>query len=151
MDHAESIPLRSPREALGGYVILPRLIDKVRLHARGQLPQEYVGNLLKPGLSLDGWFLTFTDLDAEQLQRVILSSDTDEPVLTWVKRHAQPHTESEQRQWASRIEAYRPVPDTAQRRRESYSEMASIIDVATLSVFDLIDMDEGRRPIPGEG
>ncbi|MDC4227500.1 MAG: DUF5069 domain-containing protein [Candidatus Manganitrophus sp.] len=27
--------LRSPRERLGGYLLLPRLIDKVRLHAQG--------------------------------------------------------------------------------------------------------------------
>ena len=41
------IALRSPREKLGGYVILPRLIDKVRLHEKKLLPEDYVPNLLK--------------------------------------------------------------------------------------------------------
>ena len=38
--------LRSPRECLAGYAILPRLVDKVRLHARGILPEAYHPNLL---------------------------------------------------------------------------------------------------------
>ena len=59
--------IRSPREKLGGYVFLPRLIDKVRLHARGELPFEYIGNLLGKGTTLDQRFLEFTGLDREPL------------------------------------------------------------------------------------
>jgi hypothetical protein len=140
----QSPALRSPRETLGGYVFLPRLIDKVRLHAQGKLPPEYIGNLLKPGLTLDGRLLTFTGLDAEELRRAILVAKTDEEVLTWVERHAKPHTEAEKRKWIAEIEAYRPNAESAQRRREVYKKVASVIDPATLSVFDLIDMDEGR-------
>lgn len=142
-----SIPLRSPRETLGGYVFLPRLIDKVRLHARGKLPPEYIGNLLKPGLTLDGRLLTFTELDAEELRRAILAAKTDEEVLAWVERHARPHTMTEKRQWIAEIETYRPNAEWAKFRREVYKEIAVKIDPATLNVFDLIDIDEGRIPI----
>jgi len=138
------IPLRSPRETLGGYVFLPRLIDKVRLHAKGKLPPEYISNLLKPGLTLDGRLITFTGLDAEELRRAILDSKTDEEVLTWIKRHAKPHTEGEKKQWIAEIEVYRPNAERAQWRREAYEELALKVDPATLSLFDLIDMDEGR-------
>ena len=45
--------LRSPRETLDGYIILPRLIDKVRVQARGELPAAYQRNLLhRPGFLL---------------------------------------------------------------------------------------------------
>ncbi len=148
MNHRQSIPLRSPRETLGGYVILPRLIDKVRLHACGQLPPEYVGNLLKPEGTLDGWLLAFTGLEAEALRQAILANETDEAVLAWVQAHAQFHTEEEKRQWVREIEAYRPDPVRIQYRRKVYSDLAAQIDVAALSVFDVIDMDEGRLPIP---
>ena len=143
----QPIPLRSPRETFGGYVFLPRLIDKVRLHAQGKLPPEYIGNLLKPGLTLDGRFLTFTGLDVEELRRAILAAKTDEDVLVWVERHAKPHTEAEKQRWITEIEAYRPEAQAAQRRREVYKEVAAKIDPATLNVFDLIDMDEGRIPL----
>ncbi|MBI3812329.1 MAG: DUF5069 domain-containing protein [Nitrospirae bacterium] len=140
----KSIPLRSPRQMLGGYVFLPRLIDKVRLHAKEKLPQEYVGNLLKPGLTLDGRFLTFTGLDAEELRRAILEPKTNEEVLAWVECHAKPHTKIEKQQWIAEIEVYRPDAERAQWRREAYKEVAAKVDPATLNVFDLIDMDEGR-------
>jgi hypothetical protein len=143
------IPLRSPREALGGYIILPRLIDKVRLHALRKLPPEYVEHLLKPGLTLDGRFLTFTGLDAEALRKAILSARTDEEVRAWVEQNARPHTPEEKRKWAAQIDAYRPDPELAERRRQVYRELASRIDVANVSVLDLIDMDEGRIPIKG--
>ena len=138
---------RSPRATLGGYVFLPRLIDKVRLHAQGKLPPEYIGNLLKHGLTLDGRLLTFTGLDAEDLRCAILAAKTDEEVLIWVERHAKPHTEDEKRQWIEEIEAYRPNAESARRRREVYKEVAVVVDPVTLDVFDLIDMDEGRIPV----
>ena len=74
MDIPKPVPLRSHRESLGGYILLPRLIDKVRLLAQGQLPQACAANVLKAGLTLDGRFLTFTGLNAETLRQAILSS-----------------------------------------------------------------------------
>lgn len=55
--------LRSPRDTLDGYIILPRLIDKVRAQARGELPAAYQRNLLHRGGTLDGRFLAFTGLE----------------------------------------------------------------------------------------
>ena len=143
----KSIPLRSPRETLGGYIFLPRLIDKIRLHAQGILPPEYIANLLAPSPNLDGRFLAFTGLDTEALRKAILAAKTDAEVLAWVERNAKPHTEAEKRQWIEEVEAYRPNAQSAQWRREIYKELAAKVDPATLSVLDLIDMDEGRIPI----
>lgn len=73
---AISLSLRSPRATLGGCILLPRLIDKVRLHALGQLPPAYAANLLGPDHTLDGRFLAFTGLDANALT----ASDSQEVV-----------------------------------------------------------------------
>jgi len=81
MDFPKPVPLRSPRESVGGYILLPRLIDKVRLLAQGQLPQAYAANVLKAGLTLDGRFLSFSNLNAEALRQMILPSRTDDEVL----------------------------------------------------------------------
>ena len=138
--------LRSPRETLGGYVILPRLIDKVRLHAQGKLPAEYIPQLLAPDPALDGRWLAFTGLDAETLRHAVLSLSTDETVLAWVERHVRPRSDAEKRAWATAIDAYRPDAERAQRRREIYPAVAATVDVGAISVFDLIDRDEGRLP-----
>jgi hypothetical protein len=147
MDLPKPVPLRSPRESLGGYILLPRLIDKVRLLAQGQLPQTYAANVLKAGLTLDGRFLSFTGLNAEALRRVILSSRTDEEVLAWVQEHARPTTALEKHMWAEQIGRYRPDAVLVEYRKRVYPELAAQVDVGSLSVLDLIDMDEGRLPI----
>ena len=87
MDVSKPVPLRSPRESLSGYILFPRLIDKVRLLAHGQLPQAYAANVLTAGLTLGGRFF-FTELNVEALRRVILSNRTDDEVLTWVQEPA---------------------------------------------------------------
>ena len=143
--------IRSPRERLGGYLLLPRLIDKVRLHAKGRLPSGYAGNLLKPtAFTLDGRFLAFTGLDGEKLRAAILAAESDDAVLAWVERHAVPHTASEKEAWAEAIAAARPTPETAEYRKKMYPELAAKIDLGAINVLDMIDMDEGRIPMEGE-
>jgi Domain of unknown function (DUF5069) len=142
-----TVRLRSPRESLGGYILLPRLIDKVRLHARGELPQPYVANLLGTGITLDGRFLAFTGLIAEALRDAILSSPSDDEVLAWVQQHARPTTPSDQQAWAKEIEGYRPDAALLEYRKRMYPELVTLIDVGSLSVLNLIDMDEGRLPV----
>ncbi len=147
MNPATPPQLRSPREKLGGYILLPRLIDKVRLLAKGDLPQEYAANVLGSPFTLDGRFLAFTGLDAEALRQAIRSSSTDADVLAWVQTHAKPATEAEKQAWAEQIASYRPDPALIEYRTRLYPELAAKIDVGTLSVLDLIDMDEGRLPL----
>jgi hypothetical protein len=144
----QPVPLRSPRESLGGYILLPRLIDKVRLLAKGQLPQAYVVNVLGADYTLHGRFLKFTGLDAEALRRVIVSSRIDGEVLAWVQDHAKPATALEQQAWAEQIDRYRPGAALVKYRQRMYPELAEKVDVSSLSVLDLIDMDEGRLPLP---
>ncbi len=147
MDLPKPVPLRSPRESLGGYILLPRLIDKVRLLAQEQLPTAYAANALKAGLTLDGRFLSFTELNTEVLRQVILSSRTDDEVLAWVQEHAKPTTASEKQAWAEQIDRYRPDAALAEYRKRVYPELTAQVDVGSLSVLDLIDMDEGRLPL----
>ena len=147
MDVPKPVPLRSPREALGGYILLPRLIDKVSLLAQGQLPQAYAANVLKAWLTLDGQFLSFTELNAKALRRVILSSRTDDEVLAWVQELARPTTAVEKHMWAEQIDRYRPDTALVEYRTRVYPELAAQVDVGSRSVLDLIDMDEGRLPI----
>jgi hypothetical protein len=123
------------------------LIDKVRLHAKEQLPQAYVANVLVAELTLDGRFLSFTELDTKALHHVILSRHTDAEVLAWIQAHARPTTTSEQQAWAEQIDRYRPDAALVEHRKNLYPEFPARVDIGSLSVLDMIDMDEGRLPI----
>jgi hypothetical protein len=147
--YMKTVRLRSPRETLGGYILLPRLIYKVRLHARGELPQPYVANLLGTGVTLDGRLLTFSGSNAKALREAIVSSRSDDEVLAWVQQHARQTTASEQQAWARGIESYRPDAALLEYRQSIYPQLAARVDVGSLSVLDLIDMDEGRMSVTG--
>ena len=147
MDFPKPVPLRSPRESLGGYILLPRLIDKVRLLAQRQLPQAYAANALGTEFTLDGRFLIFTGLNAEALRQAILSSRTDVEVLAWVQQHARPTSAEEKHTWAEQVNRYRPDAALVEYRKRIYPELAAQVDVGSLSVLGLIDMDEDRLAI----
>lgn len=139
--------IRSPKEKLGGYVFLPRLIDKIRLHANGELPAEYIGNLLGKGTTLDHRLIQFAGLEGEKLREAILASKSDNEVLAWVEKNGIPHTAEEKEAWIREISAYRPAPGMVEFRKKYYPELAAKVDIGTLNVFDMIDMDEGRIPV----
>lgn len=140
--------LRSPREGLGGFPILPRLIDKVRLFHEGRLPEEYVPNLLGPAPFLDGRFLDFTGLRAEDLRSAILGCSDDACVLSWVKKNGTHRTAEEIRQWQLSIEQSPVPPERVRARLRSYPEVGALFDLSRLNPFDLIDLDEGRIERP---
>ena len=140
--------LRSPRERLGGYVILPRLIDKVRLHAQGLLPEPYVPFLLRPGLPLDGRFLALTGLQPEALRQAVCSTKHDPDILAWVREASAPNSPEEVEAWSAALEQLRPDPVLARFLARLSPELALQVDFTQHPLFDLIEMDEGRRPLP---
>ena len=75
-------PPRSPRVRLGGYVILPRMLDKCRATIIGK-NGEYHYNC-----PLDQHFLNFAGVDAEALKAEVATGKGDEEILTWIQAHA---------------------------------------------------------------
>ncbi len=142
--------LRSPRETLAGYAFLPRLIDKVRLHARGILPEDYHPNLLaKTDRTFDGRFLLFAGIDPEELREAILSSSDDEAVGTWVQRMAEPRSQEEIRAWseANATSLSAPTSERISLRTQFYPGPAKVLGpplLGSVNPCDLIDFDEGR-------
>jgi len=142
--------LRSPYEKLGRYILLPRIIDKVRLHAQGLLPAAYRGNFLKGGFTLDGQFLSWTGLDGNQLREAILILESDDAVLAWVESESVKKAEKDHEQWAKTLQTYRLSQMLARRFRKYYPDIPSHVDLTAVSLFDLIDMDEGRLAFPSK-
>ena len=71
-------PPRSPRVKLGGYVILPRMLDKGRAEIAGKVG-EY-----KFACPLDQRFLAFTGLKAEEISNLLKQEKSDSEVLAWI-------------------------------------------------------------------
>src|SRR5581483_7090840 len=72
-------PPRSPRVRLGGFVILPRMVDTGRAVLAGK-HGEY-----KYACPLDQRFLTFAGIDPEALKRELAAGKGDGEILSWIE------------------------------------------------------------------
>jgi hypothetical protein len=75
-------PPRSPRVRLGGYALLPRLLDKCRAEISGK-SGEYHYNC-----PLDQQFLNFVGMDAELLKKEVAMGKGDGEILDWINSHS---------------------------------------------------------------
>jgi len=130
-------PPRSPRVRLGGYVILPRMLDKGRATIAGK-NGEYHYNCPQ-----DQRFLNFVGINADALKKHLAAGKGDTEILQWIQQNAK-HKRSEPEivAWSAYVEQRAPS-DT--ESREFFHGVHSKIapkreDIATW--FDLLDLDD---------
>ena len=128
-------PPRSPRLKLGGYVILPRMLDKGRAEIAGKAGEYHFA------CPLDQRLLSFTGLAAEEILNLLKQGKSDTEVLAWIREHAK-QNDWEIFHW-SEFHILR-VP-TDNESRQHFNEMLQKIapdrdDIATW--FDLLDLDD---------
>ena len=80
-------PPRSARVQLGGYVILPRILDKGRATIAGT-NGEY--NYACP---LDERFLEFAGVDPKALKKQLAAGKGDGEILEWIQKNAKLQTD----------------------------------------------------------
>jgi Domain of unknown function (DUF5069) len=131
---------RSPYARLGGYVHLPRLIDKARLHHKGLLN----GYNYKT-IGFDKHLLAFLEVDPDQFEEAVNRFDNDETLLGWLVENGAKHSAEEIEHWNQTMISR--TPDNAVKKarflhflKESGGESRK--DIRTY--FDLIEFDEGR-------
>jgi hypothetical protein len=126
---------RSPRLKLGGYVVLPRMLDKGRAELTGTAG-EY--NFACP---LDQRFLNFTGIKAEEIKNLLQEGKSDTEVLAWVRDHSK-HEEPEISIWSEWMTRRGPT-DNEDRTyfNESVEKLAPQRDDIT-TWFDLLDLDD---------
>lgn len=131
-------PPRSPRVRLGGYVLLPRLLDKCRAELEGK-NGDYHYNC-----PLDQRFLAFVGLGAETLREQVAKGLSDGEILAWIEANAPKQREPwEVAQWSTFREA--AAPGDNQSREFFNEELAkagagSREDIVTW--FDYLDVDD---------
>jgi hypothetical protein len=74
--------LRHSAEQVGGIVFFGRMLDKMRLHAKGMLPTDY-----KRGTGTDSRVCRFLHVEYAAVAERVLAGATDEEVLEWCLAH----------------------------------------------------------------
>jgi hypothetical protein len=128
-------PPRSPRVRLGGYVQLPRILDKARAAAAGQL-----GDYDFPA-PLDRHFYTFTGITPDELLALVQTGASDTEVISWIQARVT-RTSTEIGAWSTWLAGHAPA-DTEMHAWFS-GEIARLApgrdDLRTY--FDLLDLDD---------
>ncbi len=128
---------RSPRSRLGGFVILPRSLDKARAKAVGKL-----GEYVYPG-PLDKRFLEFVKIDPEDLYAEVQTGKGDGEILEWIQQNAAYKPAPwEIAQWSAYNEAR--VPDSIQAKERVLSAVTKLAPKRAdiLTGFDLLELDD---------
>lgn len=128
-------PPRSPRLKLGGYVHLPRLLDKARAVIAGKAG-EYGYNC-----PLDRHFFAFTGIDHEALLQEIKTGKTDSEILAWVDAHTS-RRPYEIAQWSAWLTSHSAASvDMHEWFAEMIKKGAPLREDIT-TFFDLLDLDD---------
>ena len=131
----------SPRLEINGLIYLPRLCDKIRLHMKGELAEDYHANL---GGGMDLWTCQFLGVDYEALADQVRKGASDEEVHTWAMENGIERSPFEGQWWHSYMVNRGFRDDLAERlaSRKQESGMSDREDIQ--SFMDYIDADEGR-------
>ncbi len=130
-------PPRSPRVKLGGFVLLPRMLDKGRATITGKNGEYHYD------CPMDKRYLAFVGIDAESIKEQLATGKGDGEILEWIQQNAKhAHEPWEIDQWSAYHAARTPadvetrgyfdglIPDSGKGRE----------DIA--GWFDLLDLDD---------
>ncbi len=135
--------LRSPCDNVGGIVHFGRMLDRARLHLKGQLPADYHANL---GKGFDGRCCNLLRIKYEDLVERIKQGGTDEGILAWCFEHRRKPDPDEIEIWNEfmRKRGWRDQVSEVLAKRLKEAGFEGRTDIQTM--FDFIDLDEGRDP-----
>jgi uncharacterized protein DUF5069 len=139
-------PLRSPSEKVGGLFYFGRMLDKIWLHAKGELPSDYHANL---GKGFDEKCVKFLEVNYEQLVERVKKGGTEEEILKWCFSVGRTPSENDLYVWNEfmRKRGWNDEVSEILKQRKAEAGMNDRSDIGTS--FQFIDADEGRLPKPG--
>lgn len=139
-DHV--ISPRSPLESMDGWVHLPRLIDKIRLHAAGKLGADYQGNLMTTGF--DAKWLEVAEVQGDEFRALVEKSVCDGEICDWIRKHVR-KSERVKEAFKEHVITYGREGEDLRAKLQKRKEESGIGDRADIQCFvDYIDADEGR-------
>jgi hypothetical protein len=128
-------PPRSPRVRLGGYVILPRCLDKGRATVAGKAGEYHYA------CPLDQRFLEFAGIDSEALKQQLGRSDTE--VLEWITANAKhKRTMSEILGWSAWQENLAPNNPESREYFNTLHVTNAPRRTDITNWFDVLDVDD---------
>lgn len=125
----------------GGMMWFPRLTDKIRLFARGELSDDYQANL---GERFDKRCLDFLRVEYPALRKRVLAGDTDEEILEWCFENGRRLHEIDLVVWNSFVSKFGWNDERTERVNELKAQYGVSDRADLLTLVDVLDFDEKR-------
>jgi hypothetical protein len=136
--------LRSPSVQVKGLVYFGRMLDKIRLHAAGKLPEGWQA-MRGPAAhgTFDARCCRFLGISYEALEAEALKGGSDEDLLEWAFKNGRRPSEEEMEIWNAFMTKRGWRDAGTQRLHERLAEIG--LPPGTVeTMFEYIDLDEGR-------
>jgi hypothetical protein len=135
----------SDHQETKGLVYFARMLDKIRLHAAGQLPPDYFVGVEDPTF-FDARCTRFLGVDYDELVNRTLQGGSDEEILDWCFRRGRRPSAEEIEIWNAFL-AKRGWRDEASDDLAAAKKRAGWEDRDDIQTWlDLHDAEEGRAP-----
>jgi hypothetical protein len=134
---------RSCKELTRGMMYFPRMLDKIRLHSRGELHEDYHRNL-GARRAADGACCNFLRVKYTDLRDRVLQGGSDQEILDWCFEKGRRLNEGDIMVWngvASKL-GWRDFASPVLEEAKGKAGISDRDDIATIP--DFIDFDEGR-------
>jgi hypothetical protein len=130
-------PPRSPRVRLGGFVILPRMLDKGRATIAGKQGEYHYA------CPMDQDFLQFAGINPEALKKQLAAGKGDIEILAWIQKNSKnKRTEAEIAAWSQFQEIQAPGDPESRTYFNGLHEKVAPKRQDISSWFDLLDLDD---------
>jgi hypothetical protein len=122
----------------------PRMLDKIRLHVRGELHEDYHKNFGAPRTA-DAACCNFLRVHHRDLRERVKQNGTDEEILEWCFEKGRRLNEGDILVWNGFISklGWRDFATANLEERKRDHGIVDRVDIVTIS--ELIDFDEGRK------
>ena len=132
-----------PKETTNGIIYFPRMLDKIRLHLRGQLHEDYQPNFGTPQTA-DSALCNFLRVHHRDLIKRVEEGGTDEEILEWCFENGRKPNQGDIFVWNGFISKL-GWRDSVTPRLEQRKQQAGIGHRDDIQCIpDLIDWDEER-------
>ena len=130
-------PPRSPRVRLGGFVILPRMLDKGRAAIVGKHGEYHYA------CPMDMRLLEFVGISAEALKKQLATGKGDTEILTWIQKAAKhKHSDAAIAAWSEFATIRAPGDPESREHFSGIQKTAAPKREDIMTWFDLLDADD---------
>jgi len=129
-----------------GMIYFARMLDKIRLKARGELPPDYFTGVDEDPTMFDARCTRFLGVDYDKLAARTLQGGSDEEILEWCFARGRKPSEEDIAVWNAFL-TKRGWRDEASADLKAAKQRSSLGDRDDIQTWvDLHDVEEGRTP-----